>query len=228
MLSTRSSSSRPATSSRLQSSAPACGSSISTGSRRPAGPSCWSSTWATCCPRARRPWVSRSRRHLPRRPYPCWPRKPDLKRAMPASEPDLLELPLHAALDDALFARFRDLIYREAGIALTDMKKALLVGRLAGRLRELRLTSLAAYYAIVADPANVEERRRMLDRIATNETQFFRDGRQFTFLEETVYPALEAASVAGGPRRMRAWSAPCSTGEEPYSIAMSLLARFPA
>ena len=146
---------------------------------------------------------------------------------MPASEPDLLELPLHAALDDALFARFRDLIYREAGIALTDMKKALLVGRLAGRLRELRLTSLAAYYAIVSDPSNVEERRRMLDRIATNETQFFRDGRQFTFLEERVWPALEAASVSGGPRRVKAWSAACSTGEEPYSIAMSLLARFP-
>ena len=146
---------------------------------------------------------------------------------MPASEPDLLELPLHAALDDALFARFRDLIYREAGIALTDMKKALLVGRLAGRLRELRLTSLAAYYAIVSDPSAVEERRRMLDRIATNETQFFRDGRQFAFLEEKVYPMLESASVAGGPRRVKAWSAACSTGEEPYSIAMSLLARFP-
>ncbi len=147
---------------------------------------------------------------------------------MPVKDADLIEtLPLHAALDDALFNRFRELIYREAGIALTDMKKALLVGRLAGRLRELGLTTLASYYAVVSDPAAVDERRRMLDRICTNETSFFRDGRQFQFLEERVYPALEAAALEGAPRRVRAWSAACSTGEEPYSLAMSLLARFP-
>jgi len=84
---------------------------------------------------------------------------------------------LELSVDDAVFARFRDLIYREAGIALTDMKKALLVGRLAGRLRELGLPSLESYYAIVSDPAAADERKRMLDRICTNETQFFRDGR---------------------------------------------------
>ena len=131
------------------------------------------------------------------------------------------------AVDDALFAKYRDLIYREAGIALTDMKKALLVGRLAGRLRELRLPSLESYYAIVSDPAAVDERKKMLDRICTNETQFFRDGRQFQFLDERVFPLIDARADAGQPRKVRAWSAACSTGEEPYSLAMSLLARFP-
>lgn len=131
------------------------------------------------------------------------------------------------AVDDALFAKYRDLIYREAGIALTDMKKALLVGRLAGRLRELRLPSLESYYEIVSDPAAVDERKKMLDRICTNETQFFRDGRQFQYLDERVFPLIEARADAGEPRRVRAWSAACSTGEEPYSLAMALLARFP-
>jgi len=134
---------------------------------------------------------------------------------------------LELSVDDAVFARFRDLIYREAGIALTDMKKALLVGRLAGRLRELGLPSLESYYAIVSAPAATDERKRMLDRICTNETQFFRDGRQFQYLDERVFPALEARADAGHPRRVRAWSAACSTGEEPYSLAMALLARFP-
>ena len=135
--------------------------------------------------------------------------------------------PISAAVDDAVFAKFRDLIYREAGIALTDMKKALLVGRLAGRLRELGVPSFESYYAMVSDPANADERKRMLDRICTNETQFFRDGRQFQFLDERIFPVLEARADAGQPRRVRAWSAACSTGEEPYSLAMSLLARFP-
>ena len=119
------------------------------------------------------------------------------------------------ALDDAVFARFRELIYREAGIALTDMKKALLVGRLAGRVRELGLPSFESYYAIVSEPAGADERKLMLDRICTNETQFFRDGRQFQFLDERVFPLLAARADAGQPRRVRAWSAACSTGEEP-------------
>jgi chemotaxis protein methyltransferase CheR len=134
---------------------------------------------------------------------------------------------LATAVDDAVFTKFRDLIYREAGIALTDMKKALLIGRLAGRLRELGLPSLESYYALVSDPAAADERKLMLDRICTNETQFFRDARQFQYLEERVFPVLEGRAAAGQPKRVRAWSAACSTGEEPYSLAMSLLGRFP-
>jgi chemotaxis protein methyltransferase CheR len=124
------------------------------------------------------------------------------------------------------FALFRDLIHRESGIYLSEAKKALVVGRLGRRLRELGLGSLEAYYRLLAE-GDEEERARMLDCICTNETHFFREPRQFEFLVEQVFPEWEARAAAGMPRRIRAWSAACSTGEEPYSLAMTLLAHFP-
>jgi chemotaxis protein methyltransferase CheR len=130
-------------------------------------------------------------------------------------------------ISDELFAKYRDLIYREAGIALTDSKKSLLVSRVAGRLRELGLTTFDEYFRHVEDPAATEERGRLLDRICTNETHFFRDPRQFLFLNDHVFPRLEAEAAHTGKKRVRAWSAACSTGEEPYSLAMALLHRFP-
>jgi chemotaxis protein methyltransferase CheR len=130
-------------------------------------------------------------------------------------------------VSDELFAKYRELIYREAGIALTDGKKSLLVSRVAGRLRELGLTTFGEYYRVVADPAATEERGRLLDRICTNETHFFRDPRQFLFLNDQVFPKLEAEAARTGKTRVRAWSAACSTGEEPYSLAMAMLHRFP-
>ena len=131
-------------------------------------------------------------------------------------------------LSDDLFAEFRDLIYREAGIALTDAKKQLFVSRMAGRLRELKLSSFDEYYRLVRAASAAEERGKMLDRICTNETQFFRDPRQFQYLNNELFPRLEAEASARGSRRIRAWSAACSTGEEPYSLAMAVLDRFPA
>jgi chemotaxis protein methyltransferase CheR len=130
-------------------------------------------------------------------------------------------------LSDDLFAEFRDMIYREAGIALTDGKKQLFVSRMAGRLRELKLASFDEYYHLVRDASATDERGRMLDRICTNETQFFRDPRQFQYLNDVLFPRLDADASARGSRRIRAWSAACSTGEEPYSLAMAMLDRFP-
>jgi chemotaxis protein methyltransferase CheR len=131
-------------------------------------------------------------------------------------------------ISDELFAKYRDLIYREAGIALTDGKKSLLVSRVAGRLRELGLATFDDYYRLVEDPASSDERGRLLDRICTNETHFFRDPRQFLYLHEHLFPRLEAEADCTGKKRVRAWSAACSSGEEPYSLAMSLLHRFPS
>jgi len=130
-------------------------------------------------------------------------------------------------MSDELFAKYRELIYREAGIALTDSKKSLLISRVAGRLRELGLASFAEYYHAVEDPAAADERGHLLDRICTNETHFFRDPRQFLYLGDEVFPRLEAAAARDGKKRVRAWSAACSTGEEPYSLAMALRNRFP-
>jgi chemotaxis protein methyltransferase CheR len=140
----------------------------------------------------------------------------------PAAAPDLgAEL---APLDDRSFARFRALIHREAGIALADGKRALLVSRLGRRLRDLGVPSFAAYFELVlADPAELV---RMLDAVCTNETQFFREPRKFELLAGPLCDAWLAEANAGRrPRRARVWSAACSTGEEPYSLAMVLLDR---
>jgi chemotaxis protein methyltransferase CheR len=129
-------------------------------------------------------------------------------------------------LSDRDFGRLRDLIHGEAGIFLSPAKKALLSGRLLRRLRELGITSFGAYYARVE--ADSSERVQLLDRITTNETHFFREPGHFRFLAEQVYPAWSDEAAAGRrPKVVRAWSAGCSTGEEPYSLAMSLLTAFP-
>ncbi len=130
-------------------------------------------------------------------------------------------------VSDREFGRFQALINREAGIWLAPVKKALLVGRLSRRLRELGIGTYAEYYdRVLGDEA---ERTRMLDAICTNETHFFREPRHFEFLAERVLPAWRAEAEAGRrPCRARVWSAACSTGEEPYTIAMSLLSAFPS
>ena len=128
---------------------------------------------------------------------------------------------------DREFARFRDLIERETGIYLADSKKALLTARLLQRLRELGLSDFGAYYdrVVSTEPA---EAIRMLDRISTNETHFFREAHHFALLRERVLPRWAALAREGKrQRRVTAWSAGCSTGEEPYTLAMTLLDAMP-
>jgi chemotaxis protein methyltransferase CheR len=135
-------------------------------------------------------------------------------------------IPPALAVSDRDFQRFQALIHEQAGIWLAPVKKALLVGRLAKRLRELGLPSYGDYYErVIGDEA---ERIRMLDCICTNETHFFREPRHFELLSQRIFPAWREAADAGRrPRRIRVWSAACSTGEEPYTIAMVLLSAFP-
>jgi chemotaxis protein methyltransferase CheR len=136
------------------------------------------------------------------------------------------EIPAALAVSERDFLRFQALIHGEAGIWLAPVKKALLVGRLAKRLRELGLRSYSEYYDKVLEDET--ERIRMLDCICTNETHFFREPRHFEFLTDRLFPAWRADADAGRrPRRIRAWSAACSTGEEPYTLAMVLLSAFP-
>ncbi len=130
-------------------------------------------------------------------------------------------------LSDREFRMLQQLIYREAGIHLSDAKKALVSGRLTRRVRALGCRDFTAYYQHVE--SNQNERTSMLDCISTNETRFFREPKQFEFLDETVLPHWRALGDAGQiPKRIRAWSAACSTGEEPYTLAMLLAAHFPA
>jgi len=130
-------------------------------------------------------------------------------------------------LTDREFSLFQELIQREAGIHLTPPKRALLVGRLSRRLRALGLKSFSAYYQLVTERGSAEL-TVLLDCICTNETHFFREPRQFEFLEQRVFPEWLSQLASGTrPRRIRVWSAACSTGEEPYSLAMMLWDQFP-
>ncbi|HEX8704564.1 MAG TPA: protein-glutamate O-methyltransferase CheR [Myxococcaceae bacterium] len=129
-------------------------------------------------------------------------------------------------LPDSIFREYQELIYRQAGIFLGPAKKALLVGRLSRRLRELGALSLGAYLRRVReDPA---ECVRLIEAICTHETHFFREPRHFTFLEKELLPRWRAqGSTDAGGRTVRVWSAACSTGEEPFSLAMVLRRHLP-
>jgi chemotaxis protein methyltransferase CheR len=129
-------------------------------------------------------------------------------------------------LSDEEFERIRTLVREHTGIALADSKRELVYSRLARRLRGLRLDGFAAYIALLerGESAELEE---FANAITTNLTSFFREAHHFEFLAATVLPELERRNAAS--RRLRIWSAGCSTGEEPYSLAITLqesLARF--
>jgi len=124
------------------------------------------------------------------------------------------------------FRFFQELVLNESGIHLGAKNRAMLIARLWKRLRALDLTSFSAYYRLVKkEPA---EMVHMLDCICTNETHFFREPAAFTCLRERIFPEwIDAASAGCRDRTVRVWSAACSTGEEPYSLAMPLLTHFP-
>ena len=127
---------------------------------------------------------------------------------------------------DREFHQIRDLVLHHAGIHLSDSKKPLVYGRLLRRVRELGLATFGDYYRRVLE--SEDELTLFLDRITTNETHFFREPHHFVHIAETVLPALIEDAAAGlREKSIRVWSAGCSTGEEPYSIAMTLLDRLP-
>jgi chemotaxis protein methyltransferase CheR len=129
---------------------------------------------------------------------------------------------------DSEFRLIQEWVYREAGIFLAPVKKALVMARLGPRLRALGLDSYGAYFRHAIAEGNEDERVRMLDCICTNETHFFREPAHFDFLVRKVCPEWKEQAAAGRrSRHIRVWSAACSTGEEPYSLAMVLLSQFP-
>jgi chemotaxis protein methyltransferase CheR len=126
------------------------------------------------------------------------------------------------------FRLFRELIHRHTGIWLRDGKQVMLASRLSRRLRAHRITSFAEYYRFVEGRRdNRHELGELINCVTTNKTSFFRESHHFTFLSEKLFPEMMAAAH-GSPQAVtksavRIWSAACSTGEEPYSIAMTLL-----
>lgn len=123
-------------------------------------------------------------------------------------------------ITDREFLLFRDFIHGVAGITLAESKKALISSRLSGRLAARKVGSFAEYHRLLTSGDDAAEAQIAVDLLTTNETYFFREGRHFELLEQFA----KARTRREGP--LRVWSAACSSGEEPYSIAM-LLASLP-
>jgi chemotaxis protein methyltransferase CheR len=128
-------------------------------------------------------------------------------------------------LTDADFAALAMLVKHHTGIILGEQKRNLIYSRLARRLRALKLESFAEYCDLLETAEGESEIGEMVNAITTNLTSFFRERHHFDFLgDEILKPLLKQP----GPRRLRIWSAGCSSGEETYSIAMVLRAAIPA
>ncbi|MBA3996716.1 MAG: SAM-dependent methyltransferase [Candidatus Accumulibacter sp.] len=125
------------------------------------------------------------------------------------------------AITDQEFALFQRLIYKIAGISLSDAKKVLLVGRLTRRLKLHGLETFTQYYRMLADGGNAEELQAMVDLLTTNETYFFREPQHFDFLRDEILRRRRGGSP------FRVWSAASSSGEEAYSLAMALAEHLP-
>lgn len=119
-------------------------------------------------------------------------------------------------LRDSEFFQFQGLLHRLAGISLSPAKKALVSGRLAKRIKHHRLGSYGDYFRLLTSGREPQELQIAIDLLTTNETYFFREPKHFDFLRRHVLPAQRPGSA------LRVWSAACSSGEEPYSIAMLL------
>jgi chemotaxis protein methyltransferase CheR len=121
------------------------------------------------------------------------------------------------------FEALRKLVKQLTGINLSDQKRELVYGRLARRLRALQLQSFAEYRHLLAHDGG-KEIAQFCNAITTNLTAFFREPHHFDYLREQV---LAPMANSGTSRRLRIWSAGCSTGEEPYSLAMTILETLP-
>jgi len=127
-------------------------------------------------------------------------------------------------MDMREFKTFRELIHRKTGIWLHDGKQAMLAARLSKRLRHHRMSDFATYAAYVENVQDGgQELAEIINCVTTNKTSFFREMHHFDFLAKTLVPERIAGAKLGRARSLRVWSAACSTGEEPYSIAISLL-----
>jgi chemotaxis protein methyltransferase CheR len=124
---------------------------------------------------------------------------------------------------DADFGVIAKRAHQEFGLHLTEAKKDLVYSRLTKRLRQLGITDFRDYVRLLEE--DEAERVHMLSALTTNVTQFFREDHHFKTLRDTVLPGLIAKARQGG--RVRIWSAGCSAGQEPYSLAFTLLEVFP-
>jgi chemotaxis protein methyltransferase CheR len=124
------------------------------------------------------------------------------------------------------FRRIGDLIYQHCGINLHDGKKGLVQSRLAKLVRQSRFDSFTEYIDYISSDQGKDEFTIAIDALSTNLTFFFREKQHFDYLRQSYLPDLIARKINPAHRRVRAWSAACSSGEEPYSLAITLAEAF--
>jgi chemotaxis protein methyltransferase CheR len=122
---------------------------------------------------------------------------------------------LTADLNSRQFQEISRIVYHRCGINLKSGKEALVRARLMKRLRALQMSSVDAYMELISGEAGRQEVETLIDVMTTNKTSFFREAAHFEYLAETILPKIDQP-------RLRFWSAACSSGEEPYSLAMVL------
>ena len=123
------------------------------------------------------------------------------------------------------FRQIAALVHSHSGIVLTESKVNLVYSRLAKRLRAIGLKSFRDYCALIEGADGADERQAMIAAMTTNVTRFFRESHHFDHLRDEILPALIEKARSGA--RVRIWSSACSSGEEPYSIALTVLKEMP-
>ncbi|RED54073.1 CheR family methyltransferase [Aestuariispira insulae] len=129
---------------------------------------------------------------------------------------------------DADFHKLSKMVYERTGIVLKDHKKNMVYGRISRRLRQLDLDQFKDYLSLLEGQGGAAEIVNFVNAITTNLTNFYREAHHFEHLGKTVVPEAIEAMREQGTRRFRVWSAGCSSGQEPYTIAMTLWEHIPA
>jgi len=134
-----------------------------------------------------------------------------------------LSLSKDLTVTDEEFVQLRDFIYQQSGIFIAANRKYLVESRLSNRIKDLNLKSFGEYYYFLRFDANCkEELAKLFEVITTNETSFYRNPPQLKVFQEKILPVTLDEIKKKGPKKLRIWSAGCSTGEEPYTLAMIL------
>jgi chemotaxis protein methyltransferase CheR len=127
-----------------------------------------------------------------------------------------------APLSDAQFDFLRSAVKTHTGISLADYKRNMLYRRISSRMRALGLADVDAYCDVLKGIDAALEVPLFINAVTTNKTSFFREAHHFEHLAKVALPDIEARAARSGRRRLRIWSAGCSSGEEPYTIAITL------
>jgi chemotaxis protein methyltransferase CheR len=132
-----------------------------------------------------------------------------------------------AHITDQQLVRFRDLIYNNCGLWFGDTKLPILGNRILTRLKESGIADAERYYRAISSDDDRAELSKLINMITTNETYFWRAESQMDSFRDIILPRLTEKKVATNNRKLRIWSAGCSTGEEPYTLAICILEAIP-